>query len=299
MNRPAPAHTHADNLRGIAAMLASMAVFTVNDALFKLAAQSLPTGEAIFLRGVFTTALCALLVATRHDLASLPRLGSPRLVGRAVAEVGSTILFLTALVHMPIGDAVAILQFTPLAITAGAALFLGESVGWRRWLATGVGLVGVLIIMQPGGAAFNPYALLVILSIMFGAARDLVTRGMGTGLPAFLIAGTSSAAVTLASLGLAAFETWTWPAPGVVAILLVSASALTAGQYWLIVSVRTGEIVVVAPFRYSVVLWALLAGFLVWREVPDAASCTGIAVVTAAGLYTFLREQRLRRTRPA
>jgi drug/metabolite transporter (DMT)-like permease len=294
-----PAHTHAENLRGIAAMLASSAMFIVNDALFKLAAQSLPTGEAIFLRGAFTTLLCAALVAAWHDLSSLPRRASTRLLGRAAAEVGSTILFLTALVNMPIGDAVAILQFTPLAITAGAALFLGESVGWRRWLATGVGLVGVLIIMRPGSAAFNPFALLVVLSIVFGAARDLVTRGMGAGLPTFLIAGTSSAAVTLASLGLAAIETWTWPAPGAVAILLGSAAALTAGQYWLIVSVRTGEIAVVAPFRYSVILWALLAGFLVWREVPDAASWTGIAIVTAAGLYTFLRQQRLRRiTRP-
>jgi drug/metabolite transporter (DMT)-like permease len=105
--------------------------------------------------------------------------------------------------------------------------------------------------------------------------------------------------VTLASGGLAAFETWTWPTPGEIAFLIGSAVAATAGQYWLIVSVRAGEIAAVAPFRYSVVLWAVLAGFLVWREVPDAASWIGIAIVTAAGLYTFLREQRLRRTRPS
>ena len=295
MSLALPSHAPSQNLRGIVAMLAAMAVFVVNDSLLKIAAETLPTGEAIFLRGLFTTIFCAAFVIAQHDLRALPRIASPRIIGRAVAEVGSTIFFLSALVHMPIGDAIAILQFTPLAITAGAALFLGDKVGWRRWLATCVGLVGVLIIVRPGGATFNPYSVLVIASILFGAARDLVTRGMASSLPSFLIAGPSAAAVTFSSLTFAAFEAWTWPAPATLGVLLGSSAALTIGQYCLIASVRTGEIAVVAPFRYSIILWAVLAGYLVWREVPDLASWIGIAIVTAAGLYTFLREQRLAR----
>jgi drug/metabolite transporter (DMT)-like permease len=295
MSLTVPARARSENLRGITAVLVATAAFVVNDTLLKIAAEALPTGEAIFLRGLFTTLFCASLLVRSGTLGIQAHLLSPKIIGRAIAEVGSTLFFLSALVRMPIGDAIAILQFTPLAITAAAALFLGEKVGWRRWLATCVGLVGVLIIVRPGGAAFNPYSVLALLSILFGAARDLLTRGMASSLPSLFIAGTSSAAVTLASLGFMAFETWVWPSSATFLVILGSSTALVAGQHWLITSMRAGEFAVVAPFRYSVTLWAVLAGYLVWRETPDLASWIGIAIVTAAGLYTFLREQRLAR----
>jgi drug/metabolite transporter (DMT)-like permease len=295
MSLAVPAHARSENVRGIVAMLVATAVFTLNDTLLKIATETLPTGESIFLRGVVTTSFCALLLARHGTADALTHLVSVRNVGRAIAEVGATLLFLSALARMPIGDATAILQFTPLAITAGAALFLGEKVGWRRWLATCVGLVGVLIIVRPGGAAFNPYSVLALLSILFGVARDLLTRGMAQNVPSLLIAGTSSAAVTLASLGFIAFEDWSWPSSTPLLLLLGSSAALVAGQYCLITAMRTGEMAAVAPFRYSVILWAVLAGYLVWRDAPDAASWTGIVIVTAAGIYTFLREQRLAR----
>ena len=197
---------------------------------------------------------------------------------------------------MPIGDAIAILQFTPLAITAGAALFLGDKVGWRRWLATCVGLVGVLIIVRPGGTGFNPYSVLALLSILFGVARDLLTRGMASSVPSLLIAGTSSAAVTLASLGFIAFETWTWP------------SSTTAPRHPGLQH-RAGGGPILAHHRHAHRArspWSRHSGIrllcgrcwpAIWcgSETPDLASWVGIAIVTAAGLYTFLREQRLAR----
>src|SRR5882672_3430594 len=250
MSLAVSAPARSENVRGIVAMLVATAVFTLNDTLLKIATEALPTGEAIFLRGVFTTTFCAALVVSHGTQGAVPQVVSPRIVGRAIAEVGSTIFFLSALARMPIGDATAILQFTPLAITAGAAWFLGEKVGWRRWLATCVGLVGVLIIVRPGGAAFNPYSVLALLSILFGVARDLLTRGMDASVPSLLIAGTSSAAVTLASLGFIAFEAWVPPASTPLLLLLGSSTALVAGQYWLITAMRTGEVAAVAPFRY-------------------------------------------------
>jgi drug/metabolite transporter (DMT)-like permease len=296
MSLAIPTRIRSDNIRGILAMLASMAVFVVNDTLVKIAASHLPTGEAIFVRGLFTTALCGILMVRSGALWALPHALSPMIIGRALADVGSTVFFLSALVRMPMGDVFGILQFTPLAITAGAALFLGARVGWRRWSATLIGLIGVLIIVRPGGSAFTPFALLVIASILFSAARDLLTRSVAASVPSLLIVSTSAATVTLASLGFTLFETWTRPAPLTVLTLLGAAAALLAGQYWLVAAMRIGEIAVVAPFRYSIILWAILAGYLVWRESPDLASWVGIAIVTAAGLYTFVREQRLART---
>ncbi len=293
MTIAAPAQASSDNLRGIGAMLAAMAAFVVNDAMMKLAAAGLPTGQVIFLRGLLIVPVLAALMLASATPATLEMLRRPGILARCVAEVAAAVLYLSALFHMPIAECTAILQFTPLALTAGAALFLGAPVGWRRWLATLVGLIGVLIIIRPGASAFNPYAALALLSVLFIAARDLITRRLGKDVPTIVIAFTSTAAVAVSSLGLLPFETWRWPSPAAMLALIGASAALLGAQYWIILAMRTGDIAVVAPFRYSIILWAIMAGFLVWREVPDLATWIGIAIVTSAGLYTFLREHRL------
>jgi drug/metabolite transporter (DMT)-like permease len=289
------AHSASDNLRGIAAMMAAMGALIVNDAFIKLAAAELPTGEVIFLRGLFTTLLCAGLAAATAGVSALRQIGARGVPARAAAEVLATVFYLNALFNMPIAEATAILQFTPLAITAGAALFLGAPVGWRRWLATVIGLAGVLIIVRPLGEGFNPYSALALGSVVFVAARDLLVRRIASGVPALVIATASAAAVTVSSLGFAAFETWLRPSPHVLLMLAGAGLGLVGGYYWIIVAMRSGEIAIVAPFRYSIIVYAVLAGFLVWGEIPDTASWIGLAIVTAAGLYTFLRERKLAR----
>lgn len=276
-------------------MLGAMAAFVVNDAMMKLAATDLPTGQVIFLRGLIIVPVLAALMLASATHATLEMLCRPGIVARCAAEVAAAILYLSALFRMPIADCTAILQFTSLALTAGAAVFLGAPVGWRRWLATLVGLIGVLIIIRPGATAFNPYAALALLAVAFIAARDLITRRLGNDVPTIVIAFTSTAAVAVSSFGLLPFETWRWPSSAAMLALLGASAALLGAQYWIILAMRTGDIAVVAPFRYSIILWAIVAGFLVWREVPDFATWVGIAVVTAAGLYTFLREHRLAR----
>jgi drug/metabolite transporter (DMT)-like permease len=287
-------HSASDNLRGIIAMLAAMGALIVNDA-FKLAAAELPTGQVIFVRGLFTTLLCAGLTAATAGFGALRQIGARGVPARATAEVLATVFYLNALFNMPIAEATAILQFTPLAITAGAALFLGAPVGWRRWLAAVVGLVGVLIIVRPLGEGFNPYSALALGAVVFVAARDLLVRRVAPGVPALVIAMASAAAVTVSSLGFAAFETWLPPSAYVLLMLAGAGVGLVGGYYWIIVAMRSGEIAVVAPFRYSIIVYAVLAGFLVWGEIPDTASWIGLAIVTAAGLYTFLRERKLAR----
>jgi len=291
----APLRARSDNLRGILAMLAAMGSLIFNDALLKMAAAELPTGQAIFLRGLFATLLCVGVIVATVGPGALLHAGSRRVQARAGADVLGTILYLSALMHMPIADATALLQFAPLAITAGAALFLGVRVGWRRWLATLVGLIGVLIIVRPGGTGFNAYSLLALSAIGFVAIRDLVTRRIGPEVPTMVVAATSAAAVTAGALLLALIETWVWPSLSALALLLVAGVGLVGGNYWIVVAMRNGDIAAVAPFRYSASLWAIAAGLLVWGEVPDLWTWTGIAIVTGAGIYTILRESRQRR----
>jgi drug/metabolite transporter (DMT)-like permease len=289
------ARDSSENLRGIAAMLASMAAFVANDAMMKIASASLPTGEIIFLRGLMMAPVLGAVLIVTLPPGRAHVLVHPRVAMRSVAEIGAAVLYLSALFRMPIANCTAILQFTPLALTAGAALFLGARVGWRRWLAALVGLVGVLIIIRPGAAAFSPYAALALLSVVFVSARDLITRTLSRDVPATVIAFASAVAVAVAGLCLMPFEVWQWPDNDALLAVTGASLALLGGQYWIIYAMRTGGISVVAPFRYSIVLWAILAGYLVWREVPDLATWAGIAVVTSAGLYTFLREYRLAR----
>ena len=286
------------NLVAIGAMMASQAVFTVNDALMKLAARDLPGEQTIFIRGLFTIAIASMLLVAFGGMRSWPARRDWPLIGLGrFGGSGGTLLYLTALFHMPIAEATAILQFLPLAITAGAALFLGEPVGWRRWLATGVGLVGVLVIIRPGTVAFNGWSLVALAAVASIVLRDLVTRRIDARVPTVLLTFISSLTVTSAASAFALTETWQVPPARTLFMIAAAALFVLAGYYTIIEAMRRGEVAVVSPFRYSVIIWAILAGIILFGELPDPAALAGTGIVMAAGLYTLFRERQLARLR--
>jgi len=290
-----PGDASASNMRAIGAMLVGQASFTFNDALIKLAAAGLPGGQAIFMRGTMAIAISLSVCLAIGAFNFAPLRGQMRiLIMRNIGEIGSTFFFLFALFHMPIATATAILQFIPLAITAGAALFLAEPVGWRRWLAAGVGFIGVMIVIRPGSDAFNAWSLLALAAVAFSVLRDLSTRRIGHHVPAILLVTISAFSVTTAAGSFALVETWVMPTSRSLLLLLCSAMFLLGGYYFMVHAMRYGEVAVVSPFRYSVILWAILAGIVVWGEWPDAPALIGTVVVVAAGLYTFMRERKVK-----
>lgn len=216
------------------------------------------------------------------------------LVLRNIGEIGATFLFLIALFRMPIATTTAILQAVPLVITASAALFLGERVGWRRWLATVAGLLGMLVIIRPGGDAFNVWSISAVLSVGFAVLRDLSTRRIGRHVPAILLVLLSAVTVMVAASGSVLVETWVLPTPRALVLILGSATFLIGGYYMMVDAMRYGEVAIVAPFRYCAILWAILAGLIVWGERPDGIALLGTGLVVAAGLYTLMRERQLR-----
>lgn len=291
-------NTASGNRTGIFAMLVSMASFTANDVGVKLSASTLPTGEIIFLRNAAATLLLLAFAAIYGGL-TLPKPRPAALLGwRMFGESISTLFYISALVALPIADAMAIGQFTPLAITAAAALFLGEPVGWRRWLAAGAGLIGVLLILRPGTAAFSLAGGLVVASVVFVVLRDLLTRRLSTAIPTLTLTLMSAASTMAASLILLPFETWRMPTPVECAVLMLAGAFLIGGYAFIIIAMRAGDVGTVSPFRYSAIIFGILAGAMVWNEWPDALSLLGIAIVVGAGLYTFHRE-RVLQTRPA
>jgi drug/metabolite transporter (DMT)-like permease len=283
------------NLHGIITMLIAMAFFVGGDAMMKVMSSRLPTGETMLIRGIIATTLIWSLTIYTGAARNMWRHMSGLLALRTMADVGGAATFQSGLARLPFADAGAILQINPLVVTAGAAIFLGEKVGWRRWSATAIGLVGVLLIIRPGGSTFQWASLLMLAATLCAATRDLSTSRLGGAVPTLMITAFSTTAVTISSLAFSLFETWVRPSFEHIAMLAVPAICMLIGQFCVVVSIRSGEVSAVVPFRYSAILWTLLLSFLIWREVPDWQTLLGIAIVVSAGLYTFYREQVRRR----
>jgi len=274
-------------------MLASMAFFVANDTCVKLIGAKLPLGELIALRN---TAATFYILAYAAIVGGLSVPGNPpwRLLSwRMAAEALSTLTFLSALIAMPIADVTALAQFTPLMMTAAAAYVLKEPVGWRRWLAALLGLIGVLLIARPGTSAFTPAALWLVAAVILVVARDLITRHIPASVPTLTLTLMSAAIVAPAGFLLLPFETWVMPDLRELVLLAACGAFLTIAYAFIIVAMRSGDVGVVAPFRYAVILYALFSGWAIWGEVPDRIQMLGIGVLVAAGLYTVHRERRL------
>lgn len=286
----------SETLRGILAMTAAMAAFCVGDTLFKVLGSRLPVGEMLFIRGVISSALMIAYVTWTGQIATWRRLATPLVGLRLVCEVACSALFFLALMSMAFADAAAIGQFTPLAVMAGAALFLGEPVGWRRWTAAGIGFIGVLMIVKPGSSAFQPMSLVMLASMIAVAGRDLVTRRLPRDMSSPMLTMSSAVAMTVLGVAMAPFErTWLMPTSGELAILTVCACTIVIGLFSIIVAMRRGDTASVTPFRYAYMVFAMLSSIVVFGDWPDYPSWVGIVMIVASGLYMLHREQVVRR----
>lgn len=286
-----------DNLKGILAMLASATGFVANDATVKFVTQELPNGQIIFFRGLVATALMGLVTSILGGWRSPAVLIKPAMALRLAAAALATLFIVAALRHMPLATTNAILQVSPLLVTAGAAVLLGAHVGWRRWTASCIGFVGVLLIVKPGMDGFVPEAWLVIAALIGSSMRDLVTRFVDHSVPSIFVTFATSAVITLVGLGMMPFETWIMPTPRALWLILLSSVCLFCAYHFGVVAMRIGEIPVVAPFRYTAVVLALILGYAIWGHMPDTISLTGIALIVAAGLYLLYRERAVVRGR--
>jgi drug/metabolite transporter (DMT)-like permease len=292
---PTPATLAAENGRAIAFMLVAMVGFILNDSLIKIVSERLPLGEIMLFRSLFAILFLLILCIANGAIRQLHLLFHPLVGLRVVAEVTGTLLYLTALFQLPIANATAILQVLPLMITAGAALFLGAPVGWRRWSAIGVGFAGVLLIMRPGMSGFDQWSLVALAGVACMAVRDLTTSRLPRHVPTYGVSLATLVGVAFAGLSLRTVETWLVPEPMDVLFLAGSAGFILVGFVFVINAMRLGDISFVAPFRYSIIVWAIVIGYLVWGDVPDALTITGIAVLVATGLYSLMRERKIMR----
>ena len=278
-------------LRAIALMSAGCVLITVNDSIMKSLTGTYPTGETIFVRGLFVFIPIALLVYRGGGLHTLRVTNLPGQLLRAVTLVASMFLFVTSLRHLPLADAVALTFAGPLMLTAAAPWALGERVGWRRRFAVAVGFAGVLIMLAPGRDGLRWVTLLPLGTAFFEAVRDIVTRR--------LVVTESSVSLTACSLGFAtlcalatAGHGWQPMSTGDTGLLAIAGCCVGVAFVLMTEAFRYAEATLVAPFRYSSVLWAMVIGLFVFGDWPSPTMLAGAGLVVGSGLYILHREAR-------
>jgi drug/metabolite transporter (DMT)-like permease len=288
----------SDNMRGALFMMLAMAGYTFNDAMMKLLANNLSLFQAVLLRGIIVSLLVGLFAWSRGDFAMAKSSFSLPLFLRILGEIGGVIFFLTALFHMPIANVTAILQVLPLAVTLASALLLGESVGWRRYGAIAIGFSGVLIIVRPGSDGFNFYSVMALGAVVCVVVRDLATRRLPVSTPSVLVGFYTSVAVTIMAALVVPFQPW--QPFGLREMIILTAAALFVffGTIFSIMTMRVGEVGFVSPFRYTILLWAILLGIVVFNEYPDKYTILGSCIIVIMGIYSFYREREIARNQP-
>ena len=285
--------TYQDNKRGIIALTSACAVFTVADTLTKLAALTYPSGEVLFARAAVCMVCLGLVVAWSHQWTWLRHTTNPYVILRAILDAAANICFVIALSHMRLADLLAVNLVSPLLLTMLLVVFFGERIGWRRWTAILVGFAGTLLIVRPSTSSLNVWALFGLGAAAASATRDLVTRKIDPGVPTLAISFISVLAVTIAAPLLALLIGESWRLPSVEYLWFVGAAGvlIAVGSTFAVSAFRNSDISVVAPFRYSLLIWGGISGFLVFGEVSDLQSLCGSLLIVGSGLYSLHRER--------
>jgi drug/metabolite transporter (DMT)-like permease len=283
-----------NNGRAILLIIAGMACFAAVDAFVKLASETQEVGQIVLVSSVLT--LVVYLLMMRHagtPLFTRQALSKPLLI-RSFGEVTGSFGIVFALGLAPLSSVMSLAQAQPLAVVMGAALFLGETVGWRRWAAVGLGLVGVLIILRPGLGDFDPNLLWVLIYIFGLAARDLASRRLPRDITTAFAVAWSMFPMIFVAVILMAFQGGWQPVSFEVWMIYIGLVIAVSFALWtMTTAMRIGEVSAVAPFRYSRIVFALIIAYVIFDEVPDFWTWVGAALIVGSGIYAFWREYRL------
>ncbi len=279
---------------GVACTLGNGLLLSINDTFAKLTVAVLPLGQFMVVRGGLATLLIVGFLAVTRQLGLL-RLGSWRgMALYAGCMVCSTHLFLHSLALMPLGDASAITFAAPIFTTAAAALLLGEKVGWRRWSAVTMGFLGVVVLLWPSGQGYSLAVAMMPLAVaVFVSIRDIVSRRLSVANASVAILFWNTFAVTISGLFTLPFDD-PWLLPGGRELLYMAIAGLTiaGAQYLIVESYRLAELSLVMPFRYVTLLFAALAGYLVWGDIPTWNVALGALIICLSGLFILQRERK-------
>jgi drug/metabolite transporter (DMT)-like permease len=282
-----------ENLRGIVIMMAAMAFFSIEDMFIKQVAQAISTGQILAILAFVAVPIFEIMARLQGQTMLHSNFFHPGVLTRNGLEMIGTLGFVTAITQIPLTSATAIFQATPLAVTLGAALFLGETVRWRRWAAIGVGFCGVLVIIRPGFDGFDPKSLWAVLAVIGLSGRDLATRRLPKGISNAQLSAWGFVVVGVLGALLASVQSdWVMPSHQMT-LWLAGASVCAVFGYWgITAAMRAGELSAIAPFRYVRLVFAIIIGTTVFSEKPDIPTYIGAGMIILSGIYAFWRAKR-------
>jgi len=280
------------NGRGILLMVLSMGAFALADTLVKVSTSFLSSAQVLFYLIAGALVAFALIAKLQGDRLIDRRVFTPVLLLRYLAEVIGMVGMVTALTYVPISTVGAITQATPVLATLGAVLFLRENIGWRRWATIACGFIGVLLIVQPGAAEFDLTVLWAVVAMVALSVRDVTTRLVPADMASTSLATYTMAAALPFTVGwvLVNGEHF-FPVNTNWVVVLPMIILGAAGYLLLIAALRTAEVSVVMPFRYTRIVFLLGLGMLVFGERPDALMLLGALIIVGSGIYMMWRER--------
>lgn len=281
-------------MRAILLMILAMALLALSDMYIKLSSQVFSPGYVMFLLSLGGT-FCFMLIAKwqRANLLSRDAL-HPWVLARSGLEIIGGLGLVMSIGVIPLSLFAAIMQMAPLVVTLGAAVFLKEPVGLRRWLAIFAGIIGMLLVIRPGTDGFEPAALFAVMGVCGLGMRDLITRLSPPHIPSISLATWGFTATIPVGFGLILVS----PVPNDITVLSMSHMAagilVTAlGYYAVTQAMRMAPAAIVSPFRYTRLIFTMSLGILVFGERPDGLTLLGAAIILSAGLYALFRERKL------
>jgi len=275
------------NRRGIFLMIAGSSFFAANDACSKVALIYVPPSQILALRGVMAAILLIVLIVARGELSGTRHMFDRRVLMRAGTEAAGTMMYITALTAMALGDAAAIIQVGPLVTMAAAVLFFGARLSWQRWIAVFTGFIGVALIMKPASGAFHLIALLPLAVAFTITFRDFVTGRIGPHIPTLVVTLVTALASMALGFGLSGVEQWQPLHAAAFVPLALGSIMMVMGNLLTIMAFRGTDPALISPFRYATVVCAAGFGAVLFDTVPDLLAILGMALIVGAGLYTM------------
>jgi len=288
----------SENSRSALFMIIAMAGYGLNDTFVKLTAEQFSSAQIILLRSLFASVFLLAVLSLRKECHQLHGIFQPLVLFRTLADAAATLFYVSALSGLQLTAAAAIYQTTPLAVALGASVVFKEKIGAISWLAIVLGFLGVLIIVRPVGATFNNYTWFVVGAVLASTARDLATRKLKDEHSSFTFA-TLSAVSSLIIGGLLCITSNqnllnTDGTLTEFSFLFAAALAIAIGYVTLALATKSGDFGFVGPFRYSILVYATLLGYIVLHEVPDLMTLIGSGIIVISGILTLLGPKSLR-----
>ena len=286
----------SENFRGALIMMVCMSAFVLNDAFVRLAGNSLPLAQILFIRGLITTIVLLTFAIYGGVFSSkVSKKDKWRIFFRSIAEALTSYFFLTAVMNMPFANVTAILQILPMTVTLAAAFVFKEKVGIIRITLILAGFLGVVLIINPSTDGFNLYAIYALIAVFLITTRDLITRKISSSVPTLLPTVSASFGVLIFSVFLLINTPFQPLNTQNSLFILLAAFFIIFGYYTAVLVMRSGEISFISPFRYSAILFALILGLIFFDEKPEKTAFFGIVIVMVAGIFLMLRNSSVQK----